>query len=360
MLGIKKIDLYIIKKFLDTFFFALGLIILVSVVFDFSEKIDDFIEKEAPLKAIIFQYYLNFIPYFANLFSFLFVFIAVIFFTSKMAMHTEIIAILSCGISYRRMMVPYFVGAAIIASLTFVLGHYVIPHSNVGRLKFEEQYFKRQYRSPEKNIHRQIAPGVFIYIDTYNTKADYGTKFSMETIEDGKLVSKMMADHIRWDTTQQKWRIHNYWVREIHGLSETITEGVDLDTTLNLFPEEFKRAHTIVESMTTPDLKDFIQEELSRGKRDVYYYIELYRRTAAPFAVFILTIIGVALSSRKIRGGMGMHIGFGIALSFSYILFMQVSKEFSVSGDLDPIVAVWIPNIVFALIALILYKIAPK
>ncbi len=360
MLGLKLIDIYIIKKFLGTFFFALGLIILVSVVFDFSEKIDDFIEKEAPLNAIIFQYYLNFIPYFANLFSFLFVFIAVIFFTSKMAMHTEIIAILSCGISYRRMMVPYFIGASIIAVLTFFLGHYVIPHSNVGRLQFEEQYFKRQYRSPEKNIHRQISPGVFIYMNSYNAKADYGTKFSMETFEDGKMVSKMMADHIRWDTSKQKWKIHNYWIREINGMEENLIEGMDIDTTLNMVPEEFKRPHTIVESMTSPDLKRFIHEELARGKSDVYYFIELYRRTSAPFAVFILTIIGVSLSSRKIRGGMGMHIGFGIALSFSYILFMQVSKEFSVSGDLNEMVAVWIPNMVFAVIALILYKMAPK
>ena len=360
MLFLKKLDIYIIKKFLGTFFFALGLIILVSVVFDFSEKIDDFIEKEAPLKAIIFDYYLNFIPYFSNLFSFLFVFISVIFFTSKMAVHTEIIAILSCGISYRRMLLPYFLAAFVIALLTFVLGHYVIPHSNVGRLNFEEQYFKKHYRSPENNIHRQIQPGVFIYLDHYNTRADYGTKFSMETIKDGRLISKMMADNIRWDSTQQKWKVHNYWIREIYGLKETITEGMELDTALNLSPEEFKRPHTIVESMTTPDLKDFIQEELSRGKSDVYYYIELYRRTAAPFAVFILTIIGVSLSSRKIRGGMGMHIGFGIALSFSYILFMQVSKEFSVSGDLEPLVAVWIPNIIYTAIAFVLYKIAPK
>lgn len=360
MPGLKKIDYYIIRKFLGTFFFALGLIILVSVVFDFSEKIDDFIEKEAPLRAIVFQYYLNFIPYFSNLFGFLFVFIAVIFFTSKMAMHTEIIAILSCGISYRRMMLPYFISALLIAVMTFILGHYVIPHSNVGRLQFEEQYFKRQYRSPEKNIHRQIAPGVFIYIESYNPKVDYGTRFSMETFKDGELVSKMMADHIRWDTVKEQWTIHKYWVREIKELKETITEGDDLDTTLNLYPEEFKRPHTIVESMTTPDLKNFIREELSRGKSDPYYFIELHRRTAAPFAVFILTLIGVSLSSRKVRGGMGMHIGFGIALSFSYILFMQVSKEFSISGDLKPIVAVWIPNFIYAFIAMLLYKIAPK
>ena len=357
---LKKLDIYIIKKFLGTFFFALGLIILVSVVFDFSEKIDDFIEKQAPFKAIVFEYYLNFIPYFSNLFSFLFVFIAVIFFTSKMAIHTEIIAILSCGISYRRLMVPYFVGASIIAILSFFLGHYVIPHSNIGRLKFEEQYFKKQYRSPEKHIHRQVAPGVFVYLDNYNVRADHGSKFAMEHFENGQLVSKMMADYIRWDSVNRKWNAHEYWIRNIDGLKETFKSGTKIDTAINMFPEEFKRAHTIVESMATPDLKDFIQEELSRGQSDKYYFIELHRRTAAPFAVFILTIIGVSLSSRKIRGGMGMHIGFGIALSFSYILFMQVSKEFSISGDLKPMIAVWIPNFLFAVIALVLYKLAPK
>ncbi|MBT3750400.1 MAG: LptF/LptG family permease, partial [Bacteroidetes bacterium] len=239
MLGLKKIDIYIIRKFLGTFFFALGLIIVVSVVFDFSEKVDDFIEQKAPVGAILFDYYLNFIPYFSNLYTHLFVFIAVIYFTSKMATHSEIIAILSCGTSYRRLLVPYFIAASIIALFTFIMGNYVIPHSNVNRLNFEEKYFKRMYRNPDRDIHKQIAPGVFIYLERYNTRSDYGTRFSMEKIVDGQLVSKMMAANIRWDSTKQKWKAHNYWIREVDGLTEKLTSGVDIDTALNLFPEEF-------------------------------------------------------------------------------------------------------------------------
>ncbi|MCK5820234.1 MAG: LptF/LptG family permease [Bacteroidales bacterium] len=356
----KKIDYYIIRKFLGTFFFALALIIVVSVVFDFSEKVDDFIEKDAPLNAVLFDYYLNFIPYFSNLYTHLFVFIAVIYFTSKMATHSEVIAILSCGVSYRRLMRPYFVSAAFIAIFTFAMGNYVIPYANVNRLKFEERYFNKHYRNTERNIHKQLSPNTFVYIQTYTTRTDWGSKFSLEKIEDGQLVSKMMADYIRWDTAKKKWRAHNYWIREVDGLNETMTYGVDIDTALNMYPEEFKRTHNIVESMPTPELKQFIRQEKSRGQESTQYYIELYRRSAAPFAVFIMTIIGMTLSTRKMRGGMGMHIGFGIALTFSYILFMQISKEFSISGSLKPIVGVWIPNIIFSLIAFFLYRIAPK
>lgn len=356
----KKIDYYIIKKFLGTFFFALALIIVVSVVFDFSEKVDDFIDNKAPLRAIFLDYYLNFIPYFTNLYTHLFVFIAVIYFTSKMATHSEVIAILSCGVSYRRLMVPYLLAASLIAVLTFVLGNYVIPYSNVNRLKFEEKYFNKAYRNTDRNIHKQLSPNTFIFLESYNTRSDYGSRFTLEKIENGELVSKMTANNIRWDTASQKWQANKYWIRELDGLKETITEGETIDTTLNMFPEEFKRAHNIVESMPTPELREFIAQEKSRGQGSVLYFIELYRRTAAPFAVFIMTIIGVSLSTRKFRGGMGMHIGFGIALSFSYILFMQISKEFSVSGNLKPFMGVWIPNIIYSLIAFYLYRIAPK
>jgi lipopolysaccharide export system permease protein len=357
---LKILDFYIIRKFLGTFFFALGLIILVSIVFDFSERVDDFIEKQAPLKAIIFDYYLNFIPYFTNLFSFLFVFIAVIFFTSNLSIHSEIKAILSTGISYHRFMVPYLISAALIGLITYFLAHFLIPYANVGRLDFEDKYIKQTSRSSPRDIHKQIAPGTFIYMETYNPRSDWGNKFSMETFKDGELVSKLMADYIRWDTAAQTWRVQNYWIREINGLQESFTSGKQLDTLLNMTPGEFKRRSNVVEAMTTPELKEFVRQELSRGHGDVYYSIELHRRTASSFAVFILTIIGVSLSSRPVRGGRGMHIGFGIALSFSYILFMQVSKEFARAGDLSAWLAVWIPNFVYMIIAIILYRLAPK
>jgi lipopolysaccharide export system permease protein len=357
---LKRIDIYIIRKFLGTFFLAIGLIILVAVVFDFSEKVDDFINHKAPLRDIIFQYYLNFIPFFSNLFSYLFVFVSVIFFTSKMSVHSEIIAILSTGVSYRRLMVPYMISAFLIALLSFFLSNYFIPYSSVSRLEFEAKYLDKAYGAPEKDIHKQIDEGVFIYVENFTRRNNWGSKFSMEKFEDGVLKSKLMAESIIYDSINKTWKIKNYWIRDIDGLKETITSGASIDSALNLMPDEFNRNANVVEAMTTPQLIRFINRELSRGHGDVLYDIERHRRSAGPFAVFILTIIGVSLSSRKVRGGIGMHIGFGIALSFSYILFMQISKEFANAGDLSPWLAVWLPNFVFAVIAVILYRLAPK
>jgi lipopolysaccharide export system permease protein len=357
---LKRLDIYIIRKFLGTFFLAIGLIILVAVVFDFSEKVDDFISHKAPFRDVVFQYYFNFIPFFSNLFSYLFVFVSVIFFTSKMSVHSEIIAILSTGVSYRRLMVPYLFSALLIAIFSFVLSNYFIPYSSVSRLEFEAKYFDKAYGSPERDIHKQIDEGVFIYVESFSRRNNWGGKFSMEKFEDGVMKSKLMAESIRYDSINQTWKIQNYWIRDIDGLEEKLTYGVSVDSALNLSPDEFNRNANVVEAMTTPQLKRFIKRELSRGHYNPYYEIERHKRFAGPFAVFILTIIGVSLSSRKVRGGIGMHIGFGIALSFSYILFMQISKEFANAGSLSPLMAVWLPNIVYAGIAVLLYKLAPK
>lgn len=357
---LKRLDIYIIRKFLGTFFLAIGLIILVAVVFDFSEKVDDFISHKAPLRDILLQYYLNFIPFFSNLFSYLFVFVSVIFFTSKMSVHSEITAILSTGVSYRRLMVPYMISATFIALLSFLLSNYFIPYSSVSRLEFEAKYLDKAYGTPERDIHKQIDEGVFIYVENFTRRNNWGSKFSIEKFEDGILVSKLMAESIRYDSINKTWKLQNWWQRDVDGIRETITSGASIDSALNLMPDEFNRNANVVEAMTTPQLKRFIARELSRGHGEVYYEIERHRRFAGSFAVFILTIIGVTLSSRKVRGGIGMHIGFGIALSFSYILFMQISKEFARAGDLSPWLAVWLPNFFFAGIAVILYRMAPK
>lgn len=357
---LKRLDIYIIRKFLGTFFLAIGLIILVAVVFDFSEKIDDFINHKAPLKDIILMYYLNFIPFFSNLFSYLFVFVSVIFFTSKMSVHSEITAILSTGVSYRRLMVPYMVSALLIAIFSFLLSNYFIPYTSISRLEFEAKYLDKAYGTPERDIHKQIDEGVFIYVDNFTRRNNWGSRFSMEKFENGILKSKMMAESIRYDSINKSWKIINWWNREIDGIKETITSGASMDSALNLSPDEFNRNSNVVEAMTTPQLKRFIDRELSRGHGDPLYEIERHKRLAGPFAVFILTIIGVSLSSRKVRGGIGMHIGFGIALSFSYILFMQISQEFARAGEFTPGLAVWLPNIVYALIAVVLYRMAPK
>lgn len=362
LLGFKKIDIYIIKKFLGTYFFAILLIISIAVVFDISEKIEDFIEKEAPLKEIVFNYYMNFIPYFANLFSSLFTFIAVIFFTSKMAYNTEIIAILSSGVSFRRMMFPYFISALVIAIFSYALMAYVIPPANEVRLDFKYKYIKNPVRNTDKDIHRQIEPGVFVYMKSYNATNDVGYKFSMEKFdESGMLKSKLMSDYVKWDSTSSKWTIRNYYIREIDGMDENIITGTSIDTALNMQPEEFKRIANFTETMNINELNAYIEEQRMQGADNVTaLLIDKYSRVAYPFSTFILTLIGVSLSSRKIRGGIGMHIGFGLLLSFSYILFMRFTTMFAISGAMKPLFAVWLPNLIYAVISLFLYRIAPK
>jgi len=362
-LKIKLIDRYIIKKFLGTFFFCLILILTIAVVFDFAEKIDNFMEKQAPVKAIIFEYYLNFIPYFAMLFAPLFVFIAVIFFTSKMAISTEIIAILNSGMSFRRMMWPYFLSAFIIASFTFVLTNFVIPKSNLIRMDFEDKYYhsSSSKRITKQDVHRQVSRNVLVYMGTFNPISQRGQNFTIEKMDSGKLVSKLTASSVSYDTTKHKWSAMNYYIREIKNDEETITKGKQIDTTLSINPEDFSRDPGEVGTMTSRALNSYIDLLRLQGSDELkLFLIEKYRRFANPFAVFILTLIGVSLSSRKIRGGIGMNLGIGLTLSFSYILFLQFASQFSLKGNLGPMLAMWIPNIIYSIIALVLYKLAPK
>jgi lipopolysaccharide export system permease protein len=358
---IKILDWYIIRKFLGTFFFALGLIIAIAIVFDISEKIDDFLEKEAPMRAIVFDYYLNFIPFFGNLFSPLFVFISVIYFTSRMASQTEIVAILSSGVSFKRMLVPYMVGAAILASISLYLNNYVIPHSNTTRIAFETKYIKNPFIYKNKHVHRQIAPGEFIYFESFNNIDKIGYQFSFEKFKDGKLTYKLLSDRVIWDSVKTKWTVESYFIRHIDGMNERVESGFQKDTVFAFTPDEFSRRSNYIETMDTGVLNDFIKQEQSRGSEEVpFYLVEKYRRTSFPFATFILTIIGVSLSSRKVRGGIGVQIGAGILLSFTYIMFMQVSQTFATNGNMPAILAVWLPNIFFSMIAAYLLRSAMK
>jgi lipopolysaccharide export system permease protein len=359
---LKIIDLYIIRTFLSTFFFSLALILSISVIFDLSEKIDDFMENNATLQLVVFDYYLNFIPYFAVLFSSLFTFISVIFFTSRMAYRSEIIAIISSGMSFHRLLVPYFISALVIAIFSFVLSDFVIPHANVKRLDFEEHYIHSSPKSvTERDIHRQIQPGVYIYMESYSTMSDIGHKFSMEKYEDGQLVSKLISDYIKWDSAIDKWVIRNYYIRDINGLNEVITSGRSIDTTLSIHPDDFKRRLNFVETMNIRELNAYIENLKMQGESNVIaYQIEKQKRYAFPFSTFILTLIGASVSSRKVKGGIGMQIGIGLLVAFSYILFMQFSSQFAISGSIDPVLAVWIPNLSYAFISLLLYRMAPK
>ncbi len=358
----KKIDIYIIKKFLGTYFGAITLIIMIAVIFDFSEKIDDFLENNAPFQKVILDYYLNFVPYFAVLFAPLFTFIAVIFFTSRMAYNTELIAILSSGVSFPRLLRPYFISATIIMSFNLLLGNYVIPKANQKRFRFEENYY---YSGPkgfsDRNVHKQIEPGIFIYLESYNTHSNYGRKFSIEKFEDGKLVSKLLSQEIRWDSTINKWQIRNYYIRDYVEGKQIITRGTVQDTSLNLHPKEFQMRDNVVEAMTLKQLNEFIDIQKMQGSARVNaLLVEKYKRFSFPFSTYILTIIGVSVSSRKVKGGIGMHIGIGLMVSFAYILFLQFSAQYAISGAMPPIVAVWLPNFVFLFVALYLYKLAPK
>ena len=358
----KKLDLYIIRKFLGTFFFSMVLILSIVVVFDLSERLEKFIENEAPVKAIIFDYYLNFVPYFANVFSSLFTFISVIFFTSKMAYNSEIIAILSTCISFRRMVRPYMISAGVIACLSLLLSAFIIPNANKKRIEFSEQYIWKKYSNKEENIHRQIAPGVFIYMSSFNVYSSRGNDFTYEVFREDTLVSKLTAKSISWNKELEKWRINNWTLREFDGIKETYTTGQTIDTLLNFSAAEFSEdPKKIKERLTLPELDEYIARQKLRGSSNVVeFQIEKYKMFSGAFATFILTLIGVCIASRKIRGGMGFHLGLGLLISFSYILFMQFSTVFATNGGMSPLLAVWIPNMLFAVVALFVYRAAPK
>ena len=356
-----KLDWYIVKKFLGTFFFTLALILLIVIIFDISEKIDDFLESEVTIKSIIMDYYLNFIPYFGNLFSPLFIFISVIFFTSKMANDTEIIAILNSGMSFRRLLKPFMISALVLGVLSFVLGNFVIPSSNSERINFENKYLKSKRYSRAKNIHMQVQPGQYIYMESFNSTRNVGYKFTLENFKNGKLASKLKSDYIQYDTLSHKWTINKYEVREFSDNGEIISNGTSIDTTLNLSAHDFTKRKSLVETMNMFELNDYIaDEELKGSEQLVYHKIEKHKRVAFPFASIILTLIAVAIASRRTRGGIGIHLGIGILIAFTYILFMQVSTTFATNSNLAPALAVWIPNLCYMVLASVLLYKAPK
>ncbi len=356
-----KLDRYIIKKFLGTFFYSLLLLISIIIVFDIQEKFDDFMEKKAPLHAIVFDYYVNFAPYYANMFMFLFIFISVIFFTSKLANNSEIIAILSAGISFRRLLLPYFESALVLAILSYLLSAYVIPPATAIRLNFENTYIRRAYVNTDRNIHRQVNDSTRLYLQSYNASSNIGYRFSWEKFHGHEMKEKLMSDDIRWDTTINKWKISNYYIRYITENGDSVVTGKSMDTTLAIMPTDFNQRLNQIETLTSEELTDYIDEQRRRGSENIEVFeVESYRRISYPFACFILTLIGVTLSCKKVRGGMGINLGVGLGLSFSYILFMQIFTQFAIGSSLPPLLAVWIPNILYTIIGIVLYFKAPK
>lgn len=351
----KIIDRYIIRKFLGTYIFAIALLLAIVIMFDVNEKFDSFLK--APLKATIVDYFINFLPYFANQFSPLFVFIAVIFFTSKLAGNNEIIAMLSTGMSFRRLLRPYLLSAFVIAACTWVLGAYVIPPANVKRIDYTNTYVKNKRVDYGANIMLMVSPGQIAYMSRYDNITKSGSRFSLESFDEDKhLTSRLTAQRVSWDTLYS-WRVYDYVIRDFDNGREHITKGHSLDTVIPFEPRDFLIAKNDHEKMTTPELEEYIRSQRQRGVGNIQSFeVEYQRRYAMCAAAFILTVIGMALSSRKVKGGMGINIGIGLVLSFSYILFMTITQSFAYSGLTSPLVAMWIPNVIYAMIAIILYR----
>lgn len=359
-IGLKQIDVYIIRKFLGTFFFSIVLILSIAVIFDLSEKLDNFFENNAPLEAIVFDYYLNFIPFYMNMFTPLFTFISVIFFTSKLASNTEIIALLASGISFRRIVKPYFISAALISIMSFILGGYIIPPSNEKLLEFENEYIKKFKTNYARNIQMEIEPGVILYIERFEITQNKGYRFSLEKFEDKMLMSRLTAESITWDSLYQ-WKVTDYLQRNFDGMRESIVKGTSLDTTIMVQPNEFFITAKESAQLNNTELKEHLDRLKNRGIGSTQAFEdEYYKRFSMPLAAFIMTLMGVSLASRKVRGGIGLHLGIGLALSSIYILFSTMSTSFSVSGAMSPFLAVWLPNFLFLGIGSYLYYKAPK
>lgn len=361
---IMRLDAYIIRKFIGTYIYAIILIISISIVFDVNENLAKFTASHAPIRAIVFDYYANFVPYFANLFSPLFVFIAVIFFTSKLAGNSEIIAMLACGMSFKRLLRPYLISAALIAVLNFFLGSYVIPKGNIIRHDFEAMYKSNKKNTSATNVQLQVDKNVVAYINQYDDIHKTGYGFCLDKFDKKKLVSHLTATTIQYDTisdTRFRWKLRNWKIRELTGMREHITSGFELDSMIMMEPMDLVFSKGQQETFTSPELLQYISKQQDRGSSNVVQYeVEYHKRIASSFASFILTLIGVSLSSRKRKGGMGLYLGIGLGLSFAYILLQTVSATFAINANTPPMLAAWIPNLIFFLIAYFCYKQAPN
>ncbi len=361
---IQRMDRYLIAKFIGTYFYSIALIISISIVFDVNENLAKFTSYHAPLRAIVFDYYANFVPYFANLFSPLFVFISVIFFTSKLAGNSEIIAMLACGMSFKRLLRPYMVSAALISALNFYLGAYVIPKGTVVRHDFESLYKNNKKVTFAQNVQLQVGKGVIAYISQYDDRTKTGYGFSLDKFEKKKLVLHTTANVVKYDTisdSRYHWKMMNYKTRDLRGMREKITSGMEKDTLIMMEPMDLVFSKGQQETFTSPELLRYISKQQERGSSNVVQYeVEYHKRIASCFASFILTIIGVSLSSRKRKGGMGMYLGIGLALSFAYILLQTVCATFAINANTPPMLAAWIPNILYIGIAYLCYRKAPN
>jgi len=360
-----RLDRYLIFKFIGTYIFSIILIISVAVVFDVNENISKFTQYNAPMKAIVFDYYLNFVPYYANLFSPLFVFIAVIFFTSKLAGNSEFIAMLAAGVSFKRLLRPYMISATLISILAFYLGGYVIPKGTVVRQNFERMYKNsKKILTSSENLQIQVQPGVIAYMQHYDRDHKKAYGFVLDKFNGKKIENHLTASEAQYDTisdTKFRWKLYNWRNRKMTGMREYITSGPLKDTIITIEPNDLVYSKGMQETYTNPQLKEYIQRQLARGSGNVAMYeVEYHKRIASSFAAFILTIIGASLSAKKRKGGMGLYLGIGLALSCGYIMLQTVSSTLAINSGWNPILAAWMPNILFALIAYFCYRNAPN
>ena len=360
MIGLKKLDWYIIRKFLVTFFMALLLLAVVIVIFDVSEKIEDFVRTDAPLEAIIWDYYMGFIPYFINMYSPMFVFLTVIFFTSKMTQDSEVVAMLSSGISFHRLMVPYLVSATFIMFLSMGLGMWVIPHQNGKKVDFEQKYIPRMKVKIGHDMHYKLENDHFVYLESFSAYNNTAYNFTLEDLSSGTL--KITAESAQYDTTTGRWKLRNWFIRDYdEGLGDHVRSGRQMDTLLSLTRDDFFLNKYTITRLNEAELERLIKVQRQRGDASVNAaLIEKNNRMAMPLSSIILTIIGVSLCTKKKRGGMGWNLAAGTALGFSYILFQQFSEMFVATDTLPASIAIWLPNYIYAVIAIVLYIKAPK
>ncbi|WP_341834775.1 LptF/LptG family permease [Chitinophaga pollutisoli] len=358
----KKIDWYILRKFIGTFIYSLMVLLVISVVIDITEKIDDFLEHNLSLGFVFMNYYIGFIPHIAALLFPLFIFISVIFFTSKMAYRTEIVAILSAGVSFRRFLRPYWVGAIGFGAILWVANQWIVPKANRIRTTFETKYVKDQKdQKALEDKSMRIDTSTYITFGYYDPNYKNGSNFILNRIEGQNLEYILRADRVTYDTATKKWKLEGVSERRIDGMKEVFATRPDTALKLALDPSELIEIRNRQEGMTTPELREYLAKEELRGAEGLsVYYVEEYRRTSAAVAVVILVLIGAIISSKKVRGGSGLHLAIGIVISATYILFMQFSTVFATKADLDPLLAAWIPNFVFAGLAFYLYLRAPK
>ncbi|HEU5145338.1 MAG TPA: LptF/LptG family permease [Chryseosolibacter sp.] len=373
------LDKYILKTLLSTFFFVVLILLAVITVIDLTEKMDKF-AKAGVTSAQIASYYLDYISWIASFITPITMFIATVYVCARMAGHTEVIAILSSGVSFRRFLLPFLAGALLIGGISFFLNGWVIPDSNKSRLEFEVQYIKNKYYFDKRNIHIQVAPDVYLYLQSYNNNSNTGYHFTIERFVDNRLIEKLTANRIEWDSTKQKWTLRDYKIRKIDRIFETTSQpekafadtkvavsrdslisGQSLDTALVIHPKEFESDYRKYDGMTMDELDDYIRTLKARGSTGVEVYeVEKYTRYSAPFTILILVFMGVIVSSRKSRGGTGVQIALGFLLSFIFILFFTLFRTFAEAGSTPPEISVWIPNIVFGIISLAMYKYVPR